>query len=204
MVKVSDSVAHVFIVAGVRSFRHVLYIYSDEHKATEKHGTHGMYSYDTNDICMSLDMDSTPTNLRERETAKETRRVRFHPVPCVHEISFRHMLKSYLFLWIRSIGVELNELGIDCYCARGRSHLRIFLNGADVVSAVVNQSGIHVIDMNNCYAVLQGIGICPDEHAFDRLCYTMMQGDFTRATLSYWIECKPSKEESLKYKTTHV
>ena len=127
----------------------------------------------------------------ERDKVKEKGRLYFRPTMCASNKSFRHMLISILAQWVGLVGKEVREFGVDCVTKRGKSHLRMFYSGDKQLCAIVNPSGIHMVDIHNCICIVQGMTICPEEDSFERLVHLMVQGEYKLlVSLSYWIECQ--------------
>lgn len=129
-----------------------------------------------------------------KDAMKQKRRLFYRPIKCTTYRSFVHMFISFIAQWIGIIGGEVLEFGVDVHTKIGLSHMRVFYGGEKQLCAVVNASGIHMIDIHNCVCVLQGMAVTPDENAFDRLVDLMLQdGDHNQrveATLSCWVECR--------------
>jgi hypothetical protein len=133
----------------------------------------------------------------KRDVKKEKRRVRFRPVSCLSHKTFEHILTSFLGLWIELVGNDVLEFGVDCFTKFGRAHMRIFTSGNQTLCGLVNNTGLHIIDICECVCVLQGITVSPDEQAFNRMVDMLLQGHYgIPVSISYWVECRSTVMKS--------
>jgi hypothetical protein len=107
------------------------------------------------------------------------------------------MMSSILVSWIQNIGKDVDEIGFTCVTQTGRkSFFRMFTSHENIVGAVVNNSGVHIVDSHEVMKASYGM-LSRDDCPLDRLTNLLMD-DEKSGTIEYWVKANLAHVRSCK------